>query len=277
MRLLPFDAGSYFIPNAYQWRDQALLADYKEYLGDMILVKRLLPDTGLRHPFKILEYFNIPYTVESIGERVWEIVEDVRMQVFQEMHALTGEEWRLEWSREDGQFCLFYRDRNQQRDATRDLHFVQMNTLKTISSSQIENSSIHGFGLLSTDVIPAGTTLCKLNGQILDYDAYERLRIRLSSGLGRMKSQFFMEWNAIGGDRVMVRSLRTDYSYINHSCNPNVEVAPGDGGDDLLLITITDIAPGIEFLLDYRREALPRNYLSEVGSRYLEARRIELS
>lgn len=268
-RLLPFDSGSRFLPTAFQWRDAALSDNQAEILGDLLCIQTLVPRVNvLSHPFEILEWFGIPADPRKIGERVWEVVEDIRMQVFQEMLALTGEEYRLDWSRRDGSFCLWYRDRNHQRDATRELHFVRSNTIPIIPETEIRESRVHGFGLFATADIQRAFIIAELDGQVMDFDAYERLRSRLGFGLGRLRSHFFMEWNALSEDRILARPLRTTYSYINHSDHPNIEAMIEN--DHVRLRTLRDLEAGEELLLDYRKESLPRGYFDQPGSAYLD-------
>ncbi len=193
--MLPFDTGSLFIPAAYQWRDTAKADSQAEIMGDMLRIRTIVPYSGLTTPFRILQYFGIPVDLQRVGEHVWEFVEDVRMQVFQEMLSLTGEEYRLDWSRRDRDFCLWYRDRNQQRDATRSLQFVRDNTVPVIREAEINESGVHGFGLFATVPILANTLLSELDGQVLNYDDYKKLRVRLGFGLGRLRSHFL--WNGM--------------------------------------------------------------------------------
>ncbi len=265
--MLPFDTGTLFIPAAFHWRDEALSHRDTELLGDMLRIRTIVKYDGLKTPFRILQYFGVPADPRKVGERVWEVVEDIRMQVFQEMLTLTGEEYRLDWSRHDRSFCLWYRDRKPQLDATKFLPFVRANTVRAIPGTEIRESRVHGFGLFALELLPASTLLSEFDGQVMLFDEYERLRVCLGFDLGRLRQHFFMEWNALSEDLVLVRPLRTAYSYINHHIDPNVEVICC--GDRVKLFSIRDIKPGEELFMDYRKEPLPRGYLDQPETSYL--------
>ncbi len=110
--MLPFDTSTLFIPKAYHWRNEAKEDNQAEIMGDMLRIRTIVPNKGMKTPFLILQYFGVPANPQKVGERIWEIVEDIRMQVFHEMLALTGEEYHLDWSRRDRSFCLWYRTGN---------------------------------------------------------------------------------------------------------------------------------------------------------------------
>jgi len=74
-----------------------------------------------------------------------------------------------------------------------------------------------------------------------------------------------MEWNALSVDILLVRALRTKYSYINHSRTPNVKILK----ESMTIISIVDILPNDEILLDYRDEPLNERYLNGHGKTYL--------
>ncbi len=268
MPTLSISADTLFLPMAIQWRDYALSDPRAETMGDMVRIQTIVPNTGLSTPFKIIRHFGFAGTPQQVGENVWEMVEDIRMEVFRQMLALTGEEYRLDWSRIDKAFCLWYRHRSQQRDATRSLHFVHAHTVNNIPDTEIRESSVHGFGLFALNHIPAETLLVTLDGQILDFDSYEVLRVNLGYGLGRLRMHFFMEWNALDRNRLLVRPLRTSYSYINHSTTPNIEATILH--QSVQLKTLQTIAPGQELFLDYRKEPLPRGYFENPQSCYLQ-------
>ncbi len=107
----------------------------------------------------------------------------------------------------------------------------------------------------------------RLSGQILSYDDYEKLRARLAPSVGRLHNFFFMEWNALDRDRLLVRPFRTTYSLINHDSCPNLQV--NRDGDALFLTVIRDIPCDREFTLDYTKEPLPRGYFDTPYLGYL--------
>ena len=260
MKVLPFDSSSLFIPACERWKREALAISNQEYLGDMLRIHTLLESA--RNPKTILRYFGLQGDLSQ--DRAFDLVGDIQMQVFTEMLAITGEEYRIDWSRQDGAFCLWYRHRDHRRDATRDLHFVQTHTKALFDGAEIRNSPLHGFGLFALREWKAGDVLCaRLDGQVLSHDEYELLQSRLAPGLGRMRGFFFMEWNALPNDKLLARPFRTTYSYINHSVQPNLAVK------DLSLVAVRDIHAEEEFTLDYRLEPLPRGYFETPYSGYL--------
>lgn len=74
-----------------------------------------------------------------------------------------------------------------------------------------------------------------------------------------------MEWNALNKHTLLVRPLRTKYSYINHSRTPNTEILY----NPIRVVATKDINPQDELTLDYRKEALPKEYLDGHGKTYL--------
>jgi len=145
---------------------------------------------------------------------------------------------------------------------------VRNNTKSLFDGAEIRNSPVHGFGLFALRKWSAGEVPCnRLDGQILSYDEYEQLQLRLAPALGRLRHFFFTEWNALPGDMLLARPFRTYYSYINHSPEPNLKIASDDGR--LSLVVIRDIGKDEEFTLDYRLEPLPRGYFETPYSGYL--------
>jgi hypothetical protein len=265
MTYQPFDSGALFIPACERWKKDAAQASLTEYLGDMQRIHTITPNG--RSPAEILHYFGLP--VEGLSQdRLFDRIGDVQMQVYEEMLALTGEEYRVDWSRLNGHFCLWYRDRDHRRDATRDLLFVRTNTKALFGGAEIRNSPVHGFGLFALRKWSAGEVPCnRLDGQVLSHDEYEQLQLRMAPALGRMRHFFFMEWNALSDDMLLARPFRTSYSFINHSPEPNLKVS--FDGASLSLVVLRDIQPDEEFTLDYRLEPLPRGYFETPYSGYL--------
>lgn len=265
MRYQPFDSGTLFIPVCDRWKTEAADNPEPEYLGDMLRIHTITRQGT--SPAAILHYFGLKASDHS-QDMLFDQVGDIQMQVYEEMLALTGEEYRLDWSRRDGSFCLWYRDRDHRRDATRDLLFVRTHTKALFDGAEIRDSPVHGFGLFALRKWSAGEVPCdRMDGQILSHDEYEQLQVRMAPALGRMRHFFFMEWNALPDDMLLARPFRTSYSYINHSPEPNLKVS--GNGDRLSLIILRDIQPDEEFTLDYRLEPLPRGYFETPYSGYL--------
>jgi len=82
-----------------------------------------------------------------------------------------------------------------------------------------------------------------------------------------MASDAFNEWNALTPDVLLVRPLRTKYSFINHSRVPNCKIV--NVANRLQVRTMADIPCSEELTLDYRLEPLPPEYESGPGAKYL--------
>lgn len=128
--------------------------------------------------------------------------------------------------------------------------------IDNIPNTIVSNSQVHGQGLFAASTIAKGTQLCFLDGQVVNIKDLPSNEV------------ISLEWNALPDDKVLVRPVRTKYYYINHSRTPNAEVSLSDDGR-LGIIAVTDLKPGDELLLDYRREPLPDEYLNGHGSTYL--------
>jgi hypothetical protein len=145
------------------------------------------------------------------------------------------------------------------------LENVNGNVIKNISNVTIRESKIHGLGLYTEYDIPPNTILCVLDGQVIEWDFYEKLYNQLSNSISNLEENVFMEWNALSENELLVRPLRTCYSFINHSRNPNLEVI----NNPLRIISKSMIKKGEELTLDYRNEPLRKEYLDGHGSTYL--------
>lgn len=127
--------------------------------------------------------------------------------------------------------------------------------LDNIAHTRIAASPIHGLGLFCVDPIPAGSLLALLDGQVVPWSTYTT-------------TPLCDEWNALPGERLLVRPYRTRYSFINHSRTPNAAVTPLPTGQ-VRLETVRDVNAGDEITLDYRREPLPAEYVANHGRTFL--------
>lgn len=273
--MLPFNSAELFLPQATQGAYRARTNPHGEALSDMYRLQTLVPGPSDKRQAKaILEFFGI--SPESLDgdhgrERFWELMSSIRQQVFQQMFLATGEEYRVDWSRQDHAFCLWYRHRDTRREATRDLAFVRQHTLANLAGTAIQEGHIHGFGLFATEDLPSGHCLGRLDGQEIHYDVYERLHYQLGQGLGRLRTHFFMEWNAISENMLLARPFRTYYSYINHSRDPNLKlILKATKPIHLEIHTTRYIPQGSELYLDYTEEKLPLSYFQQQTGHYLE-------
>ena len=143
---------------------------------------------------------------------------------------------------------------------------IHLRTIDNIHSTEIRNSNIHGFGLYATADIPAGTLLCYLEGQRISQKFHKQIFKSLEPEIESLESYLFMECNYLADDHVLVRPLRTKYSYINHGSIPNVSIK----NDPFRLLSTTDIIAGDELTIDYRNEPLSEEYLSRPDKQFLK-------
>lgn len=140
------------------------------------------------------------------------------------------------------------------------------NIINNINFSEIKKSQIHGMGLFSTENILKEQVIGFLDGQIIKWNELKEIEKNLKNISGKDQAhQFFYEWNALTKDTLLVRPIRTKYSYINHSRNPNLEIKY----NPIRVIAIKDITKGDELFLDYRKEDLNIEYINGHGASYL--------
>ncbi|MDD2749147.1 MAG: SET domain-containing protein [Acidithiobacillus sp.] len=254
-------------------------AENDDVLGDMIRVKTIVRGPANKaQALKILDFFGLPDSIshkEHAMESFWEIIQAIKTQVFSQLSQHKHREWRVDWSRKDHAFCLWYRNTQKSIDQTRDIDFVRKTTLNNIEHTEIRDSGVHGFGLFATKDFEKGSLLTKLDGQLMTKEIYERQKDFFSLRLNNLSNHFFMEWNVIGKTGLLLaRSMRTKYSYINHHYkNPNVILEPEK--HLIRLVVSQNILKGEELFLDYRREALPRSYFHLRNASYLSDVNIE--
>ncbi|WP_419770582.1 MAG: SET domain-containing protein-lysine N-methyltransferase [Candidatus Marinarcus sp.] len=120
--------------------------------------------------------------------------------------------------------------------------------IDNLKFSYISKSSIHGNGLFANADIDENITLGELDGQFIQWDLHKEY-------------DFTLEWNAITKNILLVRPYRTKYSFINHSREPNLEIHY----NPLRIITKKSIKLNEELTLDYRKEPLPDEYITNIG------------
>lgn len=150
-------------------------------------------------------------------------------------------------------------------EATKNIDFVRSHTLDSIENTQILESNIHGFGLVATKLISKGHCLCELDGQVIDKSKYDETEAMLTPLIPQYMKFFFMECNYLEDDKLLVRNIRTKYSYINHSRTPNTEIKL----NPMRLVAIQDISKGTELTIDYRNEPLSEAYLARPDKQFL--------
>ncbi|WP_170348895.1 SET domain-containing protein-lysine N-methyltransferase [Ruegeria atlantica] len=112
-------------------------------------------------------------------------------------------------------------------------------------------SDIHGTGLFARSDIQTGAVLGYLDGQIVDYDRHPTVRD--------------LEWNGIGGSKVLCRPFATQYALINHSFTPNLSILRTGWA----IVACKDIRDGEELTLDYLEHGVPETYLNSPHGNYL--------
>ncbi|MGM0411470.1 MAG: SET domain-containing protein [Bacillota bacterium] len=152
-----------------------------------------------------------------------------------------------------------------QEYTSKELNLIKNNVIDNVSFSYIKESSIHGLGLFASESIKAGTILGILDGQIIKWNEYENIVQKLENEISDIDQYLFMEWNAVDEETLLVRPLRTKYSFINHSRTPNLEIVY----NPIRIVAISDIKVHEEYLLDYRKEPLREEYLEGHGKKYL--------
>lgn len=149
---------------------------------------------------------------------------------------------------------------------SKDLSFIKKVVYDNISNTVIEHSSIHGFGLFASTNIPDKKNLCQLDGQVIDATEYSDIENSFSAVINGLNYFFFMECNYLANNQLLVRPLRTKYSYINHSSEANVELQR----ETMTIVTIREIKAGEELLIDYRKEPLSKEYLARPEKAFLK-------
>lgn len=135
------------------------------------------------------------------------------------------------------------------------------NIIDNMKSTEIEQSSVHGMGLFASTIIKKGYCLGELDGQFISWSQYKVLKETYKTE----NNCVFIEWNAIEKELLLVRALRTKYSFINHSRTPNLVIKY----NPIRIESLEDITVGEELFLDYRKEELNEEYLRNHGSTYL--------
>ncbi|MCF7924661.1 MAG: SET domain-containing protein [Candidatus Izimaplasma sp.] len=133
--------------------------------------------------------------------------------------------------------------------------------INNIQNTYIQASGIDGEGLFSNAIINKGEILCQLDGQKMSWDFFDRLKQLYDKN----DDFLFGEWNALDKDTLLVRAIRTKYSYINHSRDPNLKLLY----NPLRIISLNKIPKNTELTLDYRKEPLRKEYIERHGKYYL--------
>lgn len=127
--------------------------------------------------------------------------------------------------------------------------------VNNILVGEIRPSRIHGNGLFALRRIFNNEILTVLDGQVVPWKLY------------KSSDPSFVEWNALPNNHLLCRSVRTKYSFINHLRKPNLVVRIEF--PFVKVIATQNIREDEEFLLDYRLELFPKEYLKKHGATYL--------
>lgn len=142
---------------------------------------------------------------------------------------------------------------------------INLYTIDNIRDSIIKHSPIHAHGLFTTQTISRNSILGLLDGQVIDWEHYDKLHFFHLNHLLEEIKDVFVEWNAIDEKTLLVRPFRTKYGYINHSRTPNCAIKH----NPLRIVAIKEIGINKEITLDYRNEPLRKSYLEGHGKTYL--------
>jgi hypothetical protein len=120
-------------------------------------------------------------------------------------------------------------------------HNVQLAPMPLLDGLRVVLSAIHGYGVVATRPIPAGTTVCFGDGVLYrpddEFDDTYALIVDGPAGQDVL-------WDLVDQTR-----------WFNHSCDPNTEVqAQWDEAQQRVLawwVALRDIAPGEEITYDY--------------------------
>lgn len=221
----------------------------------------------VQFPNLALNYLNSSITSWGMDpDRVWDMLQDELIHLNQKANTNPLYQFKFDIIQQgDKTNLVMYRTKHEK--ATSNLSFVQKVTIDNIPKAYIDKSSIHGFGLFAKEPINSGETIAILDGQVMKYDDYKRIEeIYIGSEIIKgAEEYFFMEWNMIRLGLLRVRPMRTKYSYINHSRQPNLFLM----NNSQKIIALNDIDAGQELLLDYCKEPLTDEYLSDPRNRYL--------
>ncbi|SFI93238.1 SET domain-containing protein [Phyllobacterium sp. CL33Tsu] len=125
--------------------------------------------------------------------------------------------------------------------------------IETIPDTYVAKSGLQGQGLFTSRAWARDEVLCVLDGQLVEAKRYPVLLTE-------------MEWNALPGEMLLVRPLRTSYGFINHSFNPSIEI----GADYRTMRAIRSIAAGEELTLDYAVQPVPDGYMQRDDTTFMQ-------
>lgn len=109
----------------------------------------------------------------------------------------------------------------------------------------VKESEIHGEGIFSTMVIPKGTYILQIAGEVISGDECERRE--------EEEENVYIFWN---GDDCYIDTAKTEkIRFINHRCDYNCDVVEGTG-NHLYLTAARKIKPGEELTIDYGYEEI---------------------
>lgn len=108
--MLPFDTATILNLGEIQILKKSIKPENYRKNGVVLLKKLFRPHNRLRSPFEICDYFHVPYNLQRDGEHIWEIVEDIKIQIFSELGQLIDGEYEYFCDFDEvGSFALFMR------------------------------------------------------------------------------------------------------------------------------------------------------------------------
>jgi SET domain len=124
--------------------------------------------------------------------------------------------------------------------------------IETIPGSYVAPSRAQGRGLHTRQAWTKHEVVCVLDGQVVEANRYPVLLTE-------------MEWNALPGEMLLVRPLRTSYGFINHSFDPNLQIGP----DYRTISAVRVIVAGEELTLDYAAQPMPEGYMERNDTAFM--------
>ncbi len=111
----------------------------------------------------------------------------------------------------------------------------------------VKESPIHGYGIFTSGLIPEGSKIMLIEGEVISGDECERRE--------NEEENVYIFWN---GDTYIDTVHTEKIKFINHMCDCNCEVEDNDE-TSLWLVAARDIEAGEELTIDYGYDEIYEN------------------